>query len=214
MDYKTSEKLTERETDILKFVIWLKERNKRITFKDVIKLCTSQLPYSEGEIFINLNGLYKKHILVQGKQLLRTDILKNVNRNSLYQTILEQPGIHLRELAREVELPLQTCIWHLVILQEFQFIKSTKYKNRYCFGDINETEGMIKINHILRIPLNKDILYEISQNDEITTQALAKKLNINQSTIRYHINELKKLCLIETIQVEQTLLLKIRTNDS
>ncbi len=213
LEYKFPKDLSPIELDILRVIIKIREKNKFFSSKTLLKACISKLKYPTNEIFLNLKRLYEKNILIEGKQLLKIEILNNENRKIIYQIINENPGIQLRELSRTVKLPLQTCIWHVVILKKFEFIKSIKYKNVFCFGNANIPDDLLIVHQILRKELNNRIVYELIQNPQKTIQDLSEKLNISRSTIQYHINELTNVGLIDKVQKGHSELLRIRNED-
>ena len=209
LDTGISEDLPQIQKDILKVILDMKKKRKMFNKKLIFKACRAKLPYTEDEIFSNLQQLYRKSFLVEGKQLVKTNILDSKNRKLLYNIINENPGIHLRELARVSNLPLKTCSWHLVILKKFEFIKVSQFKNQYCFGNVNISDELLKIHYILRNELNKKILSELIQSSTTTIPVLSDKLSIQRRTIQYHVNEMERLGLIEKIQEGRSALLKI-----
>ncbi len=201
--------LPQIEKDILKVILDMKKTRKMFSKKLIFKKCMAKLPYTENEIFLHLLLLYRKKFLVEGKQLVKTSILDSKNRKLLYDIINENPGIHLRELARFSNIPLKTCSWHLVILKKFEFIKFYQFKNQYCFGNVIISDELLKIHHILRNELNKKILSELIQSSDATIPGLSDKLSIQRHTIQNHVKELELFGLIERIQEGQTEFLKI-----
>lgn len=209
MEYRLLGDITQIEKEILETILKFKENRKQFTFKNLLKVCNSQLNYSEKEIFFNLQKLYERNILIEERQLVKTEILDNDNRKLIYQLIVENPGIHLSELVEQTAIPLQTCSWHLIILQQFNLIKSIRYKNRSCFGNTNISDENLKIFHILRNKLNTNVLKEISQNSQTTFSNVSEKLKIAPSTLHYHINELRKAGLILVSEEGPSQILKI-----
>ncbi|NVM29023.1 MAG: winged helix-turn-helix transcriptional regulator [Candidatus Helarchaeota archaeon] len=209
MDYQLLGDISQVEKNIIEIILKLKEDRKQFTFNRILKACKSRLSYSEDEIFFNLQKLYEKNILVEYRQLVKTEILENHNRKLIYHIINENPGIHLSELVQQTDIPLQTCSWHLTILQEFNMIKAIRVKNRYCFANVDISNDDLEIFHLLRNDLNKSVLKEISQNSQITFSNLSKKLDIAPSTLHYHINELKNARLISTSKEGTSQIFKI-----
>ncbi len=198
-ELKSSE-FTKIERDILDIIWKLKENQKFFNSERIVKACKSGLNYTEDEIFTNLKNLYKKHILVEGKQLIQTEILKNPVRNLVYKAINEHPGIHLRGLERSLNHPLQTLSWHVVILKKFNFIKSLKFKNKYCFAKIDISDELLLIHTLLRDELNRDIIRLIYRNPKTKIENLSNELNSAPTTIQYHIKDLEHHGIIKNIE--------------
>src|SRR2546427_1467777 len=51
-------------------------------------------------------------------------VLLNERRRKVFLTVLDRPGIHLRELARSLALPLQSLSWHVEILRKAGLLAS------------------------------------------------------------------------------------------
>jgi DNA-binding transcriptional ArsR family regulator len=52
--------------------------------------------------------------------------LLNERRRKVFLTVLDRPGIHLRELARSLDIPLQSLSWHVEILRKAGLLASTR----------------------------------------------------------------------------------------
>jgi len=53
-------------------------------------------------------------------------VLLNERRRKVFVTVLDRPGIHLRELARSLDIPLQSLSWHVEILRKAGLLASTR----------------------------------------------------------------------------------------
>jgi len=88
--------------------------------------------------------------------LLRDDILKLETRRELYQLILKNPGLHLREIKRRMNISLGSLQYHLKYLEKYDFINSKndqKYIRYYAKEKIDRRDK--EILNLLRqdIPL-------------------------------------------------------------
>ncbi len=52
--------------------------------------------------------------------------LLNERRRKVFLTVLDRPGIHLRELARSLDIPLQSLSWHVEILRKAGLLVSMR----------------------------------------------------------------------------------------
>jgi len=52
--------------------------------------------------------------------------LLNERRRKVFLAVLDRPGIHLRELARSLDIPLQSLSWHVEILRKSGLLTSTR----------------------------------------------------------------------------------------
>ncbi|TLZ71578.1 MAG: helix-turn-helix transcriptional regulator [Methanobacteriota archaeon] len=55
-----------------------------------------------------------------------SSVLLNERRRKVFLTVLDRPGIHLRELARSLDIPLQSLSWHVEILRKAGLLLSTR----------------------------------------------------------------------------------------
>ncbi len=53
-------------------------------------------------------------------------VLLNERRRKVFLTVLDRPGVHLRELARSLDIPLQSLSWHVEILKKSGLIVSSR----------------------------------------------------------------------------------------
>ncbi len=51
-------------------------------------------------------------------------VLLNERRRRVFLTVLERPGIHLRELSRALDVPLQSLSWHVEILKKAGLVQA------------------------------------------------------------------------------------------
>ena len=51
-------------------------------------------------------------------------VLLNERRRKVFLAVLDRPGIHLRELARSLDIPLQSLSWHVEILKKAGLLAS------------------------------------------------------------------------------------------
>ena len=91
----------------------------------------------------------------------KEDILKLETRRNIYDFILKNPGLHLREISRRANIPLGSLNYHLNFLNKNELIV-TKYDPRYLRYYVKQTVGKKdkEIINLLRqeIPLRIVIL--------------------------------------------------------
>jgi len=89
----------------------------------------------------------------------REQILKNEKRHNIYNFILRNPGLHLRELSRNLKIPIATLNYHLRYLEKQGLIekKSTgRFSRYYTVNQISKIDK--KILGVLRRKLPRDII--------------------------------------------------------
>jgi len=140
------------------------------------------------------------------------NILDLENRRKIYNYILKNPGLYIRQLSRIKAIPKSTLTYHLNFLKKQGFLE-VKYKNGYAryFAAKKICEKDKKLLDLLRrdIPRTIILLFLISPG---FSQAKMIKfveywkshpskigiyLNIHQTTISYYFNKLLEMDIIE-----------------
>jgi len=122
----------------------------------------------------------------------RDAVLLNDLRRSIYEYILENPGVHLREIQRRFNISLSSATWHLKMLEKAGLIRSTKFRNKLVYYPT----GMKKEDLLLMLTLDneiaKNIVDYIADVGEAHLRKIAKYLNLNVETVRYHLKKLER----------------------
>ncbi|MGA1872903.1 MAG: winged helix-turn-helix transcriptional regulator [Thermoplasmatota archaeon] len=113
----------------------------------------------------------------------RSELLNNLNRKHLYDTIKGTPGIHFSELQRELDLKQGVLSYHLNVLEKNEMIKSVQdgtYRRFYLYDEKIEFEFRLH-------EMQKKILFIISQKPGITQSKISKRLGRNRMVVNYHL---------------------------
>jgi predicted transcriptional regulator len=116
-------------------------------------------------------------------------VLRNEIRRKTFHEILQNPGIHTRELQRRIGVSLRTISWHVRVLEGHRIIKSVKgdyYQSFYPSTDFEENSQAKFISNGTR----RNILECIGAIAGITQNEISKKIGMNQSTVLHHIKKL------------------------
>jgi predicted transcriptional regulator len=119
-------------------------------------------------------------------------VLLNDLRRNIYNYILENPGVHLREIRRKFDISLSTAMWHLKILEKAGLIKSEKFGNKLIYYPT----GMNKEDLLIMLTLNnetaKRIINYIAKVGEAHIRKIVNDLAMNIETVRYHLRRLER----------------------
>ena len=126
------------------------------------------------------------------------DIFENENRKSIINKILQEPGIHNNELLRKCNLQKGQLQWHLYVLLQYGIIKKEKLGQYVSFFPVLSKKEVKKIplKLITKSKTSIKILDLIENNPGINSAMIAKKLDMSQSSVKYHVDKLVKLDLI------------------
>ncbi len=181
----------------------LRQKQRLFDMPTLYQKCCQELPNPEPEIDQAIRELYQMKFLVEGKQLFKSDILKNEKRNKIYKFVLENPGVHEREIRRAIDLGAYEASIHLAFLIQFGFLRKRKIKNKNVYYDLDFDEALDMEFFLLRDETNRMIHEIIGVSEQIRLSELSNLINVPYSTIQSHMGELLEAGLIEKIQQDQ-----------
>jgi DNA-binding transcriptional ArsR family regulator len=122
-------------------------------------------------------------------------------RRKIYSILAENPGSYFYDLAKYLELPQGTLNWHLKRLEEDQLIKSLKFagKRIYYPSGLRSAEAE-RIFTVLRPNTAKKIFNFVLNNPGAFQSQIAQGIDppVHHDTVRYHLNRLENVGLVET----------------
>jgi len=165
-----------------------------------IEYCSQKLKISELDIYKVIYSLLHHKIIVPGSTLTQNEILINSNRAIIYETIQNNPGIHIRELYTKIGLSSGVIRSHLLVLENFAFIRRKKYETpKFVLlfpKDYHETYDDYFV--ILKNDNDQRIVQLLLKNPLSLTE-LSSQLNLHHSTVQYHLEKLESLNIITRI---------------
>lgn len=141
----------------------------------------------------------RKDFSIIGHHILSyDDIFENENRKKIIARILQEPGIHNNELLRQCNLQKGQLQWHLYVLMQYGIIKKEKVGQFSVFFPIKMTKDPNQYSRLLigKSKTSLKVLDLIEKNPGINSSTIALQLFLNRSTVKYHIDKLKKKNLI------------------
>lgn len=119
-------------------------------------------------------------------------------RRKIYRFINKMPGLHLREIQRELNIPLGTLNYHLRCLENSEAIASKregKYKRYYPMGEITAIDR--EILSVLRQTIPRRIILCLLVNPGITKKSISDQLGVGASTTMFHLRKLMECNLVK-----------------
>lgn len=114
------------------------------------------------------------------------------NRRVIYDYILNNPGSHLREISRALNIHLSTLRYHLHYLEKRELIVSKKEKNLRVYFIAGKVSTRDKnIAPLLQQKRFRDIILVIIITPQLTHTEISNKLSIKPSTLSKYINILE-----------------------
>lgn len=131
-------------------------------------------------------------------QTKEDEIFELEKRRIIYNFVLNNPGMHLREISRKLNIPKTTLDYHLSYLRRKNLLvcktegKCNRYFAQYKIGSIDQ-----KVLTILRQKIPRGIIILTFITDELYKSEFSTCLQIPITTISYHLKKLKKRDILE-----------------
>jgi len=122
--------------------------------------------------------------------MFKDEILANENRRKVYSVIETNPGIHMRELQRVLDMPLTTLEYHLTYMSRKKIIfkESDSHYKRYYVRPLDSEDK--KILTALRQKKMREIVFMVLINKKVKYQTLADQLSLPNSTLSFYLKYL------------------------
>ncbi|UCH71932.1 MAG: winged helix-turn-helix transcriptional regulator [Thermoplasmatales archaeon] len=130
--------------------------------------------------------------------MLGENILELENRRQIYNFILKNPGIHMRELSRRMNIPYGTLKYHLTYLKKRELCVEKSdgaYLRYYVAKKLGKKHK--EILNALRKEVPRKIILFILYSICASQAELSKDLEKYPSTIAFHLKKLQDMNIIE-----------------
>lgn len=190
--------LTESEDIVLEVVEEYLSNNNSFDFQEILPFITSR--FRTNSININKRGIKKilktlirKNIIVEGSSLTIQDVLDVPKRKKIYEYIKSHPGTYFGKILNDLKLSYNVLIWHLHILQKFEFIGKTRLNHHDVYFDFNIDPTEIEVSYYQNNPKSKQIIDYLKENDiGISKTKISNDLNIHINTVDKYLTLLEK----------------------
>jgi predicted transcriptional regulator len=130
-------------------------------------------------------------------RLTMEEVLENEFRNQILNLIIENPGIHYSELLRSVDTSSSNLAWHLDILETYKIISKKRIGRFLIFYPFIDKNPFADYDiKIIKSKTTLDIFQIIGDNPGIFQYQIAKRMDLNRKTIKYHLDKLMSSNLI------------------
>ena len=142
----------------------------------------------------------------KGKDILDLEI-----RRMIYNFILKNPGLHERELSRQLKIPKTTMNYHLNYLQKQDLIVSINEK-RYLRFYIKQRVGFVdkQILSIIRQEVPRRIILFLFAYPERSRIEISRDLEKSDTTISFHLKKMLKKDIIICYRLGHKLVYKLK----
>lgn len=135
------------------------------------------------------------------------NVLDSEARRTIFTYIREHPGTHLRATAQALDLSTTNVLWHLRKLESANLVNSRKFEGYKLFypteGGLESRRRAIALA-VLKNENARDILKHIAQFPNAHQREIARALDVNHGTIRWHLRKLNEADLLVQLKKEHT----------
>jgi predicted transcriptional regulator len=142
--------------------------------------------------------------------MLKEAILENQRRREIYDFLISNPGFHMRELQRRLDLPLTSLEYHLDYMVRRNVLRREREGRYTRFYARLLDEKDEKVISILRQRKLREIILLIIAKDGITFRGLQNITKLPTSTLSYYIKQLTDHGLISKQRVGHEILYKTK----
>lgn len=124
-------------------------------------------------------------------------------RDRIVEEVAVNPGIHLRELHRNIGCAMGALQYHLKNLEADDEVVSLRYGNvRHIFPpEYSPDERVLRLTAMSRNPTVGSILSECLKNGQTTQADISRGLDVDKSLISYYTSTLLKEDILRSIKV-------------
>jgi len=132
----------------------------------------------------------------------KDEILQIDSRRKIFLFIKKNPGLHEREISRQMNIPLGTLDYHLHFLEKRDLIKTRSdghYTRYFISGEISlQAEILLKI---LRQKTPRKILVFLLESKHAFHRDIQNHLGLAASTVSFHLNKMVELGVIKKVVI-------------
>lgn len=156
--------------------------------------------YNKYKIEKIIKSLMKKKVILIGTRLSKEDVLTIQIRKNIYEFIQKEPGININDIKRKFNLGSNQVIWHVKMLNVFNFIRSVEIGNQNALFEFNFDKNNEYIVFYLRNEKVRDILKLLENNiAPLKPTKISESLNIHYNTVKKYLHVLLKFKIIEKV---------------
>jgi predicted transcriptional regulator len=137
----------------------------------------------------------------------RADLLLLEARRRIHEHLSKYPGLHLRAIARALDMDPNHVKYHLQYMEKHEIVSSRKEDGYWRFwprdeGAVGMRERLSsadkKILSVLRRPIPLHVTLILLDRDEATATQITEQVSVSRSTLHYHLGKLEKAGIVES----------------
>jgi predicted transcriptional regulator len=129
-------------------------------------------------------------------------ILELETRKQIYNHILKYPGLHIRDLSRQLDLPKSTLTYHLKYLKKHGFIEENLYENYVRYYALKQVDrSHKKILNLFREEASRRVILYLAQNQFSTIDEISRNIHKHRSTVSHHLKKLRNAGILKSYKI-------------
>jgi predicted transcriptional regulator len=171
------------------------------SIKDIVEFVNNRVRHNpdinKNRIELIIKSLIKKRVIIPGTKLMKKDIVQNKTRNEIYKYIKQNPGRNINEIMKTHNLGSNLALWHLSVLEKFQFVRSKKISNRCVFFKFDSDPKFDQLHYYMANDIVQSIIKLMRNERPLKITEIADGLKKNHNTIKKYLEALIQLKLVE-----------------
>ena len=137
------------------------------------------------------------------------DVLAVKTRRDLYEFVRKNPGFHLREIARALELSITLADYHLRFLEKHDLLSASmdgeykRYYPRSLPGDAEArpalTDAQKQVLGYLRQPVPLKILAYLMERESASHKEILGHVPVSPSTLSHHLKKMHAAGIVDRV---------------
>jgi predicted transcriptional regulator len=132
------------------------------------------------------------------RHVQRDNLFQNAFRHQLMNLVRDEPGLHLREIARRLSTTATNASYHLRVMERHGMLRSERLRGKRVFVPVAGREESKR--HIARSVLLKDrrvdILRAVGAQPGANQSAIALQTNQHQGAVSWHLRQMLQVGLV------------------
>lgn len=131
------------------------------------------------------------------------------NRRRIVDHVTDRPGVHLRQVARDLGLALGTAEHHLHVLVRHGLLEVEQSQGQSCYFPPGMPQEEQRLWVVLRQDAKRLILRLLAADPDLGTEDLARRLGLSKAAVAYHLQRLEAWGFVERLRVGRQRLLRV-----
>jgi hypothetical protein len=124
-------------------------------------------------------------------RLSMDDVLDNETRTRILDQIITQPGIHFKELLRNVNTTSSNLAWHIDVLETYKIIHKQRVGHFLIYYPYLDKNPFATLDpKIAKSKTTLDIFQLVADNPGMYQNEIARRMGLDHKTAKYHLDKL------------------------